>query len=145
MIRKLKKSDKEQFFQMEREFYTSPAVLHTVPEENFEITFKHIMDKSPFVDCWVYQDGQKLAGYILLALTHSNEAGGTCVWIEEIYVRDSYQGHGIGAGFILFLKQHYPQAKRFRLEFEKANVRAKSLYERLGFKDIGYEQMALDF
>ena len=38
-----------------------------------------------------------------------------------------------------------PEVKRFRLEVEPENQGARRLYEYLGFRDLGYDQMVLDF
>ncbi len=53
---------------------------------------------TPYADCLIAEDenGQPCA-YCLLALTWSNEAGGLCVWLEEIMVDDEQRGKGIGS------------------------------------------------
>ena len=89
------------------------------------------------------KDGQP-AGYALLSLTYSNEAGGLCVLLEEIYVREDFRGCGLGKEFFSWTENRYPQARRFRLEVTASNARAAALYTRLGYKKLDYVQMIKD-
>ncbi|MDD3921481.1 MAG: GNAT family N-acetyltransferase, partial [Eubacteriales bacterium] len=58
----------------------------------------------------------------------------------------AFQGLGLGTAFFDFVLREYEgKVARIRLEIEPANRRAKKLYEKLGFQDIGYESMVLDF
>ena len=79
-----------------------------------------------------------------LALTWSNEAGGLCVWLEEIMVDDERRGKGIGSRLIAAVHEKYNTAARYRLEVTESNVRASALYHMLGFEDLEYRQMILD-
>ena len=89
------------------------------------------------------ENGQPCA-YCLLALTWSNEAGGLCVWLEEIMVDDEQRGKGIGSRIIAAVHEKYNTAARYRLEVTESNVRASALYHMLGFEDLEYRQMILD-
>lgn len=142
MIRKAQKSDEQQILTMMEEFYSSPAVLHTVPKSYFQKTFQEICDGSPYCDLYVLETAEGTAGYALLAKTYSNEAGGLVVWIEEIYVRKPFRGCGLGKEFFSALERDYGQSvARFRLEVEDDNVGAIRLYKRLGFEPLPYRQM----
>ena len=87
-----------------------------------------------------------IAGYSVLAVTFSQEVGGEVWWLEELYIREEFQGQGLGGGFIRYLKSVRPQqVRRFRLELEPENANARRLYEREGFSRLGYDQMVEDF
>ena len=43
-----------------------------------------------------------------------------------------------------YLFDKYSDAKRFRLEVVKDNVKAVSLYKKMGFTDVSYGQMKID-
>ena len=79
-------------------FYKTPACDHEIPQQNAERTFELLLHGTPYADCLIAEDenGQPCA-YCLLALTWSNEAGGLCVWLEEIMVDDERRGKGIGS------------------------------------------------
>lgn len=142
MIREINATDKDFFVSSCEEFYSSPAVIHSVPRENFEKTFDNLMNKTPFARCFIYElDGQRVA-YFLLAITYSNECGGIVVWGEEMFVKAEFRSHGIGKEFFSYVENEYKNvAKRFRLEVTKENERAASLYKKLGYDYLDYLQM----
>ncbi len=141
MIRKLCPGDKDSYIKLVGEFYNSPAVLHPIPEEYYEKTFLEIINSDVYADCYVYEDSGGVSAYALISKTYSQEAGGLCVWIEEIYVSEAVRGKGIGSALLERIIRDYPNAARFRLETEPDNTGAVRLYERFGFKPLGYSQM----
>ncbi len=146
MFRLIEKKDREKYLAMTRKFYNSDAVLAPVPLENFENTFALLMESSPFTKAFVFEDCGEVVGYALLAHTWSQEAGGEVVWVEEIYLEPEARGKGFGTAFFRFLEKDYaPHAKRFRLEVEKENEGAVSLYQKIGFEFFPYDQMKKDF
>lgn len=125
---------------MSNEFYHSPAVLHDIDASFHQRTFDELMRSDEYADCYIIEADGVAAGYALLAKTFSREAGGVVVWIEELYLRPTYQGQGLGSSFFRWIEQQLPAA-RYRLEVEPENVRATRLYERLGYSVLPYRQM----
>lgn len=144
MIRNIRLEDKNDYIKMTKEFYTSPAVLHSIPEEYIHITFDNIVNDTPYAKGYIIEDDGLVAGYILLSLTYSNEAGGLVVLVEEIYIKDDFRGRGIGKKALTKIKEMYKEAKRFRLEVTKENKGAIKLYKNLGYEDLDYLQMIID-
>lgn len=143
MIRKLQAQDRADFIAMAEEFYHSPAVLAPIPPQYHENTFRELLRSEEYLIGYLFSVEGKAAGYALLNRSFSHEVGGSVVWVEELYVRPEFQGHGIGSRFFDYLRQNVPAA-RYRLETEPENFRAKALYTRIGFQPLGYEQMILD-
>ena len=144
MIRKINENDKDIFIEMVSEFFSSPAVLHNIPKKNIQNTYNELINDSPYTTAYIAEFNDKVAGYIMISITYSNEAGGIVIWLEEIYIREEFQNKGLGTEFINFIKQEYPDAKRFRLEVEHDNVGAVKLYRKLGFEILPYMQMIID-
>lgn len=140
MIRRYEASDRRTVTEMLDEFYHSPAVLHPIPRAHFEKTLNAAEAGNPCVRLYVIENGGQTAGYALLALTFSNEAGGDVVWLDEIYIRPEFQGKGLGNEFFDFLEKEFASAARFRLEVEADNDGAVRLYERRGFRPLEYRQ-----
>lgn len=146
MIRPFSPIDDYDFYSMAQEFYSSAAVLHSVPEKNFHKTFEQIMQNSPYLKGYIIESADgALAGYSLISLTWSNEVGGMTVWLEEAYILPEYRRQGLGSELFKFIREEFPDAKRFRLEVTFSNLRAIQLYERLGFSKLEYIQMIKDF
>lgn len=145
-VRRPGPGDREEVLAMMTEFYSTDAVLRTVPRSNFEKTWAFLLsDGGRAVDAYLAEQDGKTVGYALLSLGWSNEAGGLTVWLEEIYVRPEFRGAGTGKQLIARAFQDYGErAVRFRLETEESNSGARRLYRSLGFHDLPYLQMVRD-
>jgi ribosomal protein S18 acetylase RimI-like enzyme len=144
LIREIKSDDKIDFIKMCMDFYNTDGVDHSIPVSNMEKTFNLLMEGLDFAKAYVCEKNNKTVGYILLALTYSNEAGGMVVWLDEIYVKPEFRSQGIGSELIDFVIEKYKnKISRFRLEITESNIGAKKLYLSKGFKDLSYRQMEI--
>lgn len=142
IIRDIKLNDKSSVISLMQKFYDMPAVLHKIPQTNYENTIDEVLNNTPYARLLVAEEDEKIAAYCLLAISYSNEAGGLCVFIEEIMTDDKYRNKGYGKALINFVfKEYEDKAKRFRLEVTKENKGAIRLYEKLGFEFLDYLQM----
>jgi GNAT superfamily N-acetyltransferase len=143
VIRKINSADREKYVAMAKDFYSSPAVLENIPEENITRSFLEFTGGTPFGDAFIFEENGEVIGYGVLAYTYSQEAGGKVVWLEEIYVCPAYRGHGKGSKFIDFVLENIPAA-RYRLETEPENEAAARLYVRKGFELFEYVNYRID-
>lgn len=143
LIRKLDERDREVYLAMAKDFYSSPAVLENIPEENITRSFAEFTGGTPFGDAFIFEEKGEVIGYGVLAYTYSQEAGGKVVWLEEIYVCPAYRGNGRGSDFIDFVLEKIPAA-RYRLETEPDNEDAARLYIRKGFELFEYVNYRID-
>ena len=144
MIRNITKNDTQAVIALMKEFYSSPAVLHKVDENNFYSTVNEALNESPYVKILVYENDGKISGYCQLSLSYSNEAGGLNVFIEELMIDKNERQKGIGTEFLEYVFKLYNNAKRFRLEVTRENEAAYSLYRKMGFETLDYTQMIID-
>ncbi len=130
------------YLAMSREFYSSEATDHPVPETHFQRTFDEIMSGSPMARAWMIDVQGRPAGYLLASITWSNEFGGRVAWLEELYLRRSARGQGLGRQAI---EQAMDELKRqdkvagFRLEVAPANAGVSRLYKKMGFNPVPYD------
>ena len=145
MIREIKAQDKDIFVQMAKEFYKSEAVISEIPTQNILNTFDEVNSNSPYAKAYIIEHDGDTAGYALIGITYSNEAGGLVVWVEEIFIKENYRGLGLGSEFLSYVEQEFgDKAKRFRLEISHDNDSAQRLYERKGYQPLDYMQMVHD-
>ncbi len=144
MIRKYLDSDYSEVAGLMYEFNHSSAVLSPVDSSHYDITLRLAIEGSPYVEVYVIECEGTVVGYVQLSLTHSNEAGGQIVWIDELYILPAYQGRGLGSSALQYVFSSHPQAKRFRLEVCKTNSGAIALYAKLGFVLLDYTQYVID-
>lgn len=145
MIRKLTADDKEIYIGMAEEFYHSDAVLAPIPRTFIERTVEEALRSDTYAEIFLFEYEGEAAGYALIAKTFSQEAGGMVWWIEEVYIRELFRSKGLGREFFEYIENHMDEGvARLRLEVEEENIRAVSLYERLGYKVLDYMQMVKD-
>jgi len=139
------KKEKNDFCSMVTEFYNSDAVSHNIPKKNIMQTFDMHISKSPFVRCLVLEYDNKKAGFALLSFTHSTEAGGLVVLLEDLFVKLEFRGKGIVSKFFEFLFNAYDKkAARYRLEVTATNKKAIEIYSHYGFETLEYSNMVKD-
>ena len=139
MIRKLTAQDKGLFFELVREFYTSDAVAHDIPEDYHIRTFAELMAGDTYLACYILEQANVPCGYCLLNKTWQHEAGGIVLWIEELYIRPEFRSRGLGSELFAFLETL--DHSWLRLEVEPDNDGAIRLYQKRGFTFLPYASM----
>ena len=106
-IRKMTEQDKQAVIEMMRVFYTSPAVFSNGSENIFLQDVEACTGENPYLDGYIFAapDSGEIQGYGMVAKSFSTEFGKPCAWIEDIYIKDSYRGLGIGSRFIEHVKK----------------------------------------
>jgi ribosomal protein S18 acetylase RimI-like enzyme len=86
---------------------------------------------------WLIQDGGTAIGYLVLTLGYSLEYGGRDAFIDEVYIRASHRGRGIGQSALQFAEDVCRSlgVRVIHLEVERTNTNAHALYRKAGFVD----------
>ena len=132
--------DKPSVIEMMRVFYTSTAVLSNGSDEIFSNDIENCINDNPYLEGYIIEDSKEIQGYAMIAKSFSTEFGKSCIWIEDLYIKDSYRGLGIGSQLIDFITKKYADTI-FRLEVEEENERAVKVYEKCGFTVLPYMEM----
>ena len=146
MIRRLERKDRDTFLRLSEMFYSSEAVMHSIPSRSHADTFEELMRSEEYADAFLLESDGIPVGFALTAKTWSREAGGKVLWLEELFILGEYRSKGLGREYFSFIEE-YARSNgfmRIRLEVEPSNTRARSLYERLGYIPLEYEQMVKD-
>lgn len=139
-IRYMEEKDRSEVIEMMRVFYASPAVFSNGSEEIFNTDFDNCIGDSPYIEGYVFGDEGDTTGYAMVARSFSTEFGKPCIWIEDLYIKSEYRSRGIGAHFLKYIEEKYPDAV-LRLEVEDENEGAVHLYKKCGFKILPYMEM----
>lgn len=86
---------------------------------------------------WVILSDGEAIGYLILTLGFSFEYGGYDAFIDEVYVRQSHRGKGIGTVALAFAEEACRAfgVRALHLEVERENTNAHALYRKVGFVD----------
>ena len=134
--------DRTDFLDMFAAFYSGEAALKPIPSAQMKATFDAVISGSPYVRGFILDQDGNAAGYGLVYPFYSNEAGGLCLMLDEIYVRPEFQGRGFGSQYLREVAAAFgPEAVGLKLEICPRNPRARALYERSGFSVLGYDSM----
>lgn len=139
-IEVMREEHKSTVLDMMRVFYASPAVITNGSEEIFNNDVDACIGADPYLDGYVFEDKGEIVGYAMTAKSYSTEYGRPCVWIEDIYLKESRRGQGIGTRFFKYLEEKHAGAI-LRLEAEADNARALQAYRKNGFDVMPYVEM----
>lgn len=139
-IRNMTLKDKDTVIEMMKVFYASPAVLSNGSLEIFENDVDNCINDSPYLEGFIFEKNDEIQGYAMIAKSFSTEFGKTCIWIEDLYIKEDYRSMGIGSKFFEYIQDKYLNCI-FRLEVEEDNEKAIRVYKKCGFKVLPYMEM----
>ena len=81
--------------------------------------------------------GGEVAGYLVLTFGFSLEFGGRDAFVDELFVKDEFRGHGAGKAALGFAAEvcRARGIRALHLEVERANEAAQGIYRKAGFVD----------
>ncbi|MDD6207947.1 MAG: N-acetyltransferase [Clostridiales bacterium] len=140
IIREMTSEDKHLVMDMMDVFYASPAVSTNGSEKIFIKDIENCVGECPYLEGYVFEQNHVIQGYAMVAKSFSTEFGKPCIWIEDLYIKKEYRDLGIGSQFFRYIEEKYADTV-LRLEVDKDNERAIKVYEKHGYKPIGYLEM----
>ena len=139
-IRKMLPQDKDAVFKMMQTFYASPAIFTNGSDEIFLNDIEACVSENPFLCGYIIENEAEIQGYAMIAKSFSTEFGKPCIWIEDLYLRESHRGKGLGKQMMEFILKNHTDCV-FRLEAEEENKPAVTLYKKQGFTVLPYMEL----
>ena len=92
--------------------------------------FQEFISNENFGKAWLIYADNRIAGYVILTYIFSFEYGGKIAFVDELFIKQSARGKGIGKETIQFVQQESPKLslKLLYLEVENHNENAQKLY-----------------
>lgn len=127
--------DTEILVQLIREFHEFEHL--PFDEGTIRFVLAKLLKKDYLGRVWLIQQGRDALGYIVLTFGYSLEFLGRDAFIDELYIRESHRGQGIGTRALQFVQQVCPSLgiQALHLEVDRKNTAAKRLYRKVGFED----------
>lgn len=125
----------ELLLEMIRDFYVYEHLAFD--EQATPSALRQIIGDASFGRVYLILSGEDVAGYIVLTFGFSLEHHGRDAFIDEIYLKQSYRGRGIGTSALKFIEDVCRKLgiRALHLEVERANTKAQAVYRRAGYVD----------
>ena len=144
--RQFKTSDKETVTELIQALAIEDPEGKPYTLEKIHRTFDELTNHQDKGTILVILDNEEIIGYSILINFWSNEYGGNILDIDELYIKPSHRGKGIGTKFIKYLIDNkFSNSVAVQLETMPSNDRALQLYERIGFKLSQSSHLIYDF
>ena len=114
---------------------------HTFEEGRVRAALETLIRDESLGRLWVIGDGRgpwaMPVGYAVLTLGFSLEYGGRDAFVDEVFIQEPYRGRGWGRRAMEFAEEEARNlgVRALHLEVTRANARARSLYESLGYQE----------
>jgi ribosomal protein S18 acetylase RimI-like enzyme len=121
-------SDIEAITAMMQDFYAIDN--YPMEAETTKRMFEEFISNDNFGKAWLIFADNKVAGYVILTYIFSFEYGGKIAFLDELFIKESARGKGIGKETIQFIQRESPKLslKLLYLEVEEHNKSAQKLY-----------------
>ena len=83
MFRNAEEKDFALYMELAQEFYHSPAVMHPIPAQYMENTFREAMRSDVYIILRIIEVDGEAAGYAILSRSFSPESGSPICWIAR--------------------------------------------------------------
>ena len=121
-------TDIEVITQMMQDFYAIDNYQMDV--EVAKNLFHEFISNENLGKSWLIYSENEIVGYIILTFIFSFEYGGKIAFVDELFIKETARGKGIGKEAIQFIQREVPKLslKLLYLEVEPHNENAQKLY-----------------
>ena len=120
--------DIEIITQMMQDFYAIDN--YPMDVEVAKNLFQEFISNEHLGKSWLIYSENEIVGYIILTFIFSFEYGGKIAFVDELFIKETARGKGIGKEAIQFIQREVPKLslKLLYLEVEPHNENAQKLY-----------------
>ena len=93
-FRKAKKADTNILKTLIREYYRFDR--QQVSNEKIASSLTFALQDNPYVSIWLIDVADNVAGYLVIAIGFTIEAGGKDGFLDELFLREPFRGSGVG-------------------------------------------------
>lgn len=121
-------ADIEVITQMMQDFYAIDN--YPMDVEVAKTLFQEFISNEHLGKSWLIYTENEIVGYIILTFIFSFEYGGKIAFVDELFIKETARGKGIGKEAIQFIQREVPKLslKLLYLEVEPHNENAQKLY-----------------
>jgi GNAT superfamily N-acetyltransferase len=141
MFRAAGTGDLESVLALQREYYAGARYPHH--EADARRALGDLLESPSLGAVWLAEDGSGVFAYVVLTLGYSLEYGGADAFVDELFVRSSHRGRGVGRAALERVEAECRRrgVRALHLEVELDKPEAFALYRRSGFEEHGRRLM----
>ncbi|HET6180554.1 MAG TPA: GNAT family N-acetyltransferase [Candidatus Sulfotelmatobacter sp.] len=127
-------SDVDALIPLMREYYAFDG--HSFDDEKTPQALLALLRQSSLGRAWLILDGEAPVGYIVVCFGYSLEWLGRDAFVDELYLREEFRGHGWGRQAMAFVEgeARAEGVRALHLGVTKGNETALQLYRKVGFR-----------
>jgi len=124
----LKSTEIDTITSMMRDFYTIDN--YPIDIKVSKKLFQEFISDENLGKSWLIYDNEACVGYVILTFIFSFEYQGRLAFLDELYIKETSRGKGIGQQTVRFIKEQASinNVKMLYLEVENHNEKAQKLY-----------------
>ena len=124
-------------FYAESEYRLNPARARAA--------FGPLLDRGDLGQVWLLRAGDTAVGYVAVTFCWSLEYGGTCAYVDDLFVKAGFRGRGLGRAALerVRLECEAQGVRAIHLEVGRENDAAQSVYRAAGFGDVDRQLLTL--
>lgn len=104
-------------------------------ERNLPPALDRLLQDGTLGRVYLIRRAGEVAGYFILTFDYALESCGREVFVDELFVKESHRGRGVGTKALEFIEQECRALgiRALHLAVEVENVKAQSVYRKFGF------------
>ena len=141
MFRSAGPDDLDVVLALQREYYAGEFYPHDEMEARRALS--HLVESPSTGLVWLAEDGPEAFAYVVLTVGYSLEYRGADAFVDELFVRSSHRGRGVGRAALEVVEAECRRrgVRALHLEVELDKPEAFGLYRRFGFEERGRRLM----
>ena len=122
-------------FDLMRDFYAEEHLVFNEPVAHCALS--ELLARPDLGSIQLFESTGAVIGYAVITFGYSLEFHGRLALLDEFYLVPAQRGRGLGRTGLELIKAWVRTASvaTLRLEVSRANTRARSLYQKTGFRD----------
>lgn len=107
------------------------------------VSLQQFLNNPTMGKTWLIYERNRVIGYVAVTFSYSIEFRGIGACVDELYLRASHRGQGIGTKTLRFVERacRTMGISTLSLVVHHNNDRAKRVYQKVGYDDRGYQLM----
>lgn len=142
-LRQASPEDLDALVELMQEFYGEAG--YTVNPAPARTAFLPLLVPSQLGQVWLADFEGQIAGYLVLTFCYSMEYGGSCAFIDDLFVRPTLRNRGMGKALVEQARVVCEElgVRAMALEVARNNGSAQTVYRSVGFDSSDRELLSL--